>query len=129
MSKSVAYNFTMQLFESKSESIWINRVLVEALGSYSSELSEPNIVHIIRSYMTNDTSSKTRSKIEWLKRRLEDDQYDAFTRNLYQLTLNSKWKILEKQQGTPNGTPASSEDEECENELVSHDYEIAKKNI
>ena len=114
---------------SNSESSWINRVLVEKLSPCSSALSEPNIVQIIRSYTSNDTSSKTRSKIEWLKGRLEDDDFDDFARWMYRLTLSSKFKILEKQQGTPNGTPASSEDEECENELISHDYEIAKKNI
>ena len=114
---------------SDSESILINRVLGEVLSSYSTALAEPNIVQIIRSYTSNGTSSKTRSKIEWLKCRLEDDQNDDFTRKMYRLTLNSKRKFLVKQQGTPSGTPESSEDEDCANQPYSHDYKIAKKNI
>ena len=114
---------------SDSESILINRVLGEVLSSYSTALAEPNIVQLIRSYTSNDTSSKTRSKIEWLKCRLEDDQNDDFTRKMYRLTLNSKRKFLVKQQGTPSGTPESSEDEDCANQPYSHDYKIAKKII
>lgn len=65
----------------------------------------------------------TRSKISQLHRCLKDKQCRGFTRFIRQKTLNSKLKILENQQGTPNGTPESSDDELSEESLFSYNYE------
>ena len=102
-----------------SESTEIDRVLEEALRRYSTTLSETKLVQLIRSYTSNEKSGKTRSEIRQLHRCLKDDQCDSFTRFIWHKTLDSKHKILEKQQGTPNGTPESSDDNLAKKLLIA----------
>ena len=111
---------------SQAESTEIDRVLEKVLSKYCKSLAEYKIVQIIRSYTMNDTSSATRCKIRDLQQKLDEDEYRGFTRMILQKTLNSKMKHLEKQQGTPNGTPESSDDEDSEDTVDLRESAIAE---
>ena len=106
-----------------SESIAIDIVLGDALTTYSRKLAEKKIVQIIRGYLTNDISERIRRDIRNLEEKLEISQDRDFHWMMLNKTLDSKHKQLLDQQGTPNGTPESSDDEDGEDPMYE-DYTL-----
>ena len=97
-----------------AESSEINKALKEALSTYNPNLAEEKVVQIIRDYISNDRSGETRYDIRRLQHSLEGRLVRGFTRVIQRITLKGKRRKLENQQGTPIGTPNSSDSEEDE---------------
>ena len=94
------------------ESFAIDSLLEEAMRKHGGNVVEKNLPRLIREYISNDISGVLRSKIRSLQERLDAGDDPPHTQMMLRITLRSKKKILEDQQGSRPGTPPSSDDEE-----------------
>ena len=100
--------------ENIADSLAIDRALEEACIKYYGHIAERKVVRIIKDYISNDISGILRSDIRRRERNLRSGKHHGFSKFIEGKVLISKKKILVEQQGTPNGTPESSEDEDEE---------------
>ena len=117
-SRSALSLLTQELSGSQSESLSIDVLLEEALRKNGDNLVDNNLISLVRQYNCNDISGDLRRKIRDLKRRLNAGEDSPFTRKMLRIILRSKKKMLDKQQGSPPGTPETSEDESDESDEV-----------
>ena len=97
----------------QSEALAINLLLEEAFKS-GGNLVEKNLISLVRDFNSNDISGVLRKKIRKLQERLDAGEDTPQIRMMIRIILRSKWKQLEKQQGSQPGTPAPSDDEDEE---------------
>ena len=110
--------------EVTAELLAIDRALEEALRGYSKILTETNLVQIIKEYLSNDKSAGIRYDIRSLQRILDGRQARGFTRMMIKKSLRGKWRQLEGQQGSPVGTPETSDDDYDDEDIrENHNYE------
>ena len=98
----------------QSEDFAINMLLDQALATSGGTLVEENLISLLREFTSNDISGVLREKIRRLQERLDAGEDSHQIRMLLKIILRSKEKLLEKQQGSQPGTPASSDDEDEE---------------
>merc|ERR1711973_608397 len=107
-----------ELSGSQSEALAIDSLLEEVLRKNGDNLVEINLISVVRQYNCNDISGDLRRKIRDLKERLNAGEDPPFTQMMLRIILRSKKKQLEKKQGSPPSTPASSDVEDEENDEV-----------
>ena len=100
-----------ELSGSQSEAMAIDSLLEEVLSKNGQNLLDKNLISLVRQYNCNDISGDLRRKIRNLLERLNAGEDPPFHLMMLRITLRSKRKQLEKQQGSPPGTPETSEDE------------------
>ena len=98
----------------QSEDFAINMLLDQAFATSGGTVVEENLISLLREFTSNDISGVLREKIRRLQERLDAGEDSHQIRMLLKIILRSKEKLLEKQQGSQPGTPASSDDEDEE---------------
>ena len=116
-----------ELSGSQSEAMAIDSLLEEVLSKNGQNLLDKNLISLVRQYNCNDISGNLRRKIRNLLERLNAGEDPPFHLMMLRITLRSKRKQLEKQQGSPPGTPASSDDEYEESDEVDPDDVFSDK--
>ena len=112
-----ASNLTLKKKQSSacdSECFSIEIILEEAMSKHGVNLLERNIVNLVREFNSNDISGTLRSTIRKLKKRLRTGVDQPEIQMVLRIILRSKEKMLQKQQGSNPGTPASSDDDDEE---------------
>ena len=104
---------------SEAEGLTINFILWKALSKDGRNHLEKNIPHLIREYNSNDVSGNLRKNIRRLKERLRRGEDQPEIQMMLRIILRSKLKMLEDQQGSCPGTPATTDDED-EDEKDDH---------
>ena len=126
-SRSALSLLKQELSGSQSEAMAIDSLLEEALSNNGQNPFDKNLISLVREYNCKDISGDLRRKIRNLLEKIKAGEDPPFHLMMLRITLRSKRKQLEKQQGSPPGTPASSDDEYEESDEFDPEHVFSNK--
>ena len=126
-SRSALSLLKQELSGSQSEAMAIDSLLEEALSNNGKNPFDKNLISLVREYNCKDISGDLRRKIRNLLEKINAGEDSPFHLMMLRITLRSKRKQLEKQQGSPPGTPASSDDEYEESDEFDPEHVFSNK--
>ena len=126
-SRSALSLLKQELSGSQSEAMAIDSLLEEALSNNGLNPFDKNLISLVREYNCKDISGDLRRKIRNLLEKIKAGEDSPFHLMMLRITLRSKRKQLEKEQGSPPGTPASSDDEYEESDEFDPEHVFSNK--